>query len=229
MSDQIELGYWQIKLKGHHIRWLLHYLKKELGEYKEWLPQTNGEWASRKRELAQLNPLVVLPYIKCAETVVARPQAILMAICMKANRNDLLGHTPDNAVEIRALQNSVDDLRSFAWECTKMSKENLKKIYADEFSARLTKTVSTLGVYLGNKYYIAGNLSVVDFELAHVIELYGWLSNTTGVKNPFLTHANLMRIVKTIKKLPGVSEFVTSPAERSMKWMKPGTCRFEIE
>jgi hypothetical protein len=229
MERKIELGYWQIKLKGHHIRWLLHYLKKDLGDFEEWFPKTPEEWLEKKAELSHLNPLVTLPYIKSGETVVARPQAIMMAICMKANRNDLLGKSLDDAIEIRGLQNAIDDLRSFAWECTKMSKANLKRIYADEFSSRLTKTVSTLGVYLGNKKYLVDHLSVVDFELAHVIELYGWLSNTTGVANPFITHSNLMKIVKTIKKLPGVSDYMTSPEERSMKWMKPGTCRFEIE
>lgn len=134
-----------------------------------------------------------------------------MAICMKANRNDLLGKDEDDCIEIRALQNAVDDLRSFAWECTKMSKTVLKAVYPDEFSSRLTKTVSTLSVYLGNKKYLTGHLSVVDFELAHVIELYGWLSNVTGVSNPFLSHSNLMKIVKTIKTLPGVAEYMTSP------------------
>lgn len=227
MEQKIELGYWQIKLKGHHIRWLLHYLEKELGGYTEWYPKSAEEWTSRKQELSHLNPLVTLPYLKSAETVVTRPQAIMMAICMKANRNDLLGKSLDDAINIRAVQNCVDDLRSFAWECTLMTKENLKRIYADKFSSGLTKTVSTLGVYLGNKKYLVSHLSVVDFELAHVIELYGWLSNMTGVSNPFLTHSNLMGLVKTIKKLPGVSEFVTSPEDRSMKWMRPGTCRFE--
>lgn len=91
MDQQIELGYWQIKLKGHHIRWLLHYLKKEVGDYVEWMPRTEDDWLNKKAQLSRLNPLVTLPYIKSGETVVARPQAIMMAICMKANRNDLLG------------------------------------------------------------------------------------------------------------------------------------------
>jgi hypothetical protein len=102
------------------------------------------------------------------------------------------------------------------------------KEYSDKFSGGLTKTVSTLSIYLGNKKYLINHLTICDFELAHVIELYGWLSNQTGVSNPFLTHSNLMGLVKTIKKLPGVSDFVTSPEERSMKWMRPGMCKFEI-
>lgn len=110
-----------------------------------------------------------------------------------------------------------------------MSRATLKKVYVDEFTSKLTKTVSTLAAYLGNKQFLVGHLSVVDFELAHVIELYGWLSNTTAVTNPFISHSNLMKLVKTIKTLPGVSSYMTSPEERSMKWMKPGTCRFEIE
>lgn len=229
MERKITLGYWQIKLKGHHIRWLLHYLENELQGYTEWMPKSESEWLKKKEELSHLNPLVTLPFIQSGETVVTRPQAIMMAICMKANRNDLLGKSADDAIEIRALQNSVDDLRSFAWECVRMNKADLKRVYNHEFSSKLTKTVTTLGVYLGNKKYLVDHLSVVDFELAHVIELYGWLANTTGINNPFLTHSNLMRVVKTIKKLPGVAQFVCSPQESSMKWMKPGTCRFMNE
>lgn len=73
MDKKIELGYWQIKLKGHHIRWLLHYLKKELGDYEEWMPKTPEEWIEKKAVLIRMNPLVTLPYIKSGETVVARP------------------------------------------------------------------------------------------------------------------------------------------------------------
>lgn len=131
MERKIELGYWQIKLKGHHIRWLLHYLNKDLGGYVEYLPQTPEEWMEKKAKLAHLNPLVTLPYIKSADTVITRPQAIMMAICMKANRNDLLGKSLDDAIDIRAIQNCVDDLRSFAWECTMMTKADLKQIYED--------------------------------------------------------------------------------------------------
>ena len=216
-------------MKGHHIRWLLHYLKNSLGDFNEWYPTNSEEWLAKKDELFPLNPLVTLPYIRSGDTVITRPQAIMMTICMKANRNDLLGRNMDDAIEIRALQNAVDDLRSFIWECTKMTKADLKKIYNEKFSQGLTNTVTTLGVYLGNKEFLAGHLSVVDFELAHVIETYQWLSNTTTLPNPFLTHSNLMGLVKKVKKLPGVSDFVTSPAERSMKWMRPGTCRFENE
>jgi glutathione S-transferase len=103
MERKIELGYWQIKLKGHHIRWLLHYLKSELGGHTEWFPKTPEEWKSKKEELSHLNPLATLPYIRSADTVVTRPQAILMAICMKANRNDLLGRNMDEAIEVRAV------------------------------------------------------------------------------------------------------------------------------
>lgn len=108
-----------------------------------------------------------------------------------------------------------------------MSKTTLKKIYQDTFSQKLSNAVSILSIYLSNKTFLVGSLSVVDFELAHVIEMYVWLSNTTGLANPFLTYANLMGLVKSIKNLDGVSDYITSPEERSMKWVQDGSCRFE--
>jgi hypothetical protein len=171
--------------------------------------------------------MITLPYIKSGGTVVTRPQSIMMALCMKANRLDLLGKTMEDAIEIRALESNIEELKTFAISCTLMSKDELKKAYADAFSSKLTNIVSILSIYLSNKSFLVGDLSIVDFELAHVIEMYGWLSNTTGVPNPFLTHSNLMTLVKSIKNLPGISEYVTSPEERSMKWVQPGYCKFE--
>jgi len=171
--------------------------------------------------------MITLPYIKSGGTVVTRPQSIMMALCMKANRLDLLGKTMEDAIEIRALESNIEELKTFAISCTLMSKDELKKAYADAFSSKLMNIVSILSIYLSNKSFLVGDLTIVDFELAHVIEMYGWLSNTTGVPNPFLTHSNLMTLVKSIKNLPGISEYVTSPEERSMKWVQPGYCKFE--
>jgi hypothetical protein len=142
-----------------------------------------------------------------------------MAICMKANRLNLLGKTMEDAIEIRALQAIVEELKVFGIQCTSMTKAALKKTYQDTFSQKLSNAVSILSIYLSNKTFLVGDLSVVDFELAHVIEMYVWLSNVTGLANPFLTYANLMGLVKSIKNLQGVSDYVTSPEERSMKWV----------
>lgn len=204
-------------------------MKKELGDFTEWYPKTRDEWQAKKDELCHLCPLITLPYIKSGGTVVTRPQAIMMALCMKANRMDLLGKSIDDAIELRALESNIEELKNFAISCTLMAREELKKKYADTFSSKLTNIVSILSIYLSNKQFLIGDLTIVDFELAHVIELYGWLSNAAGVPNPFLTHANLMNLVKSIKNLPGVSEYVTSPEERSMKWVQPGYCRFESQ
>lgn len=38
-----------------------------------------------------------------------------MAICMKANRLDLLGKTMEDAIEIRALQAIVEELKVFGF------------------------------------------------------------------------------------------------------------------
>lgn len=73
MERKIEFGYFQIKLKGHQIRWLLQYLKKDLGDFTEWYPKTREEWQNKKNELCHLCPLITLPYIKSGGTVVTRP------------------------------------------------------------------------------------------------------------------------------------------------------------
>lgn len=70
---EIEFGYFQIKLKGHHIRWLLHYLKKELGGFREWYPKAINDWQNKKDELCHQSPMITVPYIQSGGTVVSRP------------------------------------------------------------------------------------------------------------------------------------------------------------
>lgn len=214
-----------IKLKAHHVRYLLHYLKNELGTYTEWNPKDNKDWVKRKGELAKFNPLVTVPYLRTGDTVISRPGAMLMAICMKANRNDLLGRTVDEAVQVRAIQSASDDIRNFVSAGVHMDKKSLTEKYKT-WETRLSSIVTNLTSTIANKEFLTGQLTVADFDVCQVMELYDWFSNIVGFENPFIKSPQLTRLVKTVKTLPGVSEFVTSPQARSMPWMRNGSAQF---
>ena len=107
----IELGYFKIRLKAHHLRYLLHYLKLE---HEEWQPRDWIDWNRRKDQLYKLNPLVTIPYFREGDLVVSKPGAIALAICMRAGRKDLIGNTPQKLVMVRILQSILGTLFKLA-------------------------------------------------------------------------------------------------------------------
>lgn len=207
------------------MRYLLNYLKNELGTYTEWNPKDNKCWGKKKAELMSLNPCATIPYLKTGNTVISRPGAMCMAICMKANRNDLLGRNMREAVLVRAIQSASDDVRNFVSMAVHMNKNQLKEQYKS-WEKRINSIVTNLTATLGNKEFLTGKLTVADFDVVQVVELYEWFSNEVGLDNPFVKSPQLTQLVKTVKKLPGVYEFVTSPQARSMGWMRKGSALF---
>lgn len=226
-KNALIFGYWLVKFKGEAIRYLLHYLGNEIGPWKEHNPKNRKEWTKKKVELSKLNPLITIPYIKSRESVICRPGAISMALCMKANRMDLLGKGLEDSIKVRALQSSIDEIRIFVYEAIKLTKEDLQESYDEYWQGRLRKHIDSLSAFLGNKKFLMGYVTVADFELVHMIELCDWLSNLSGLDDPFLSTPNLMGLRKNVLRLPGITNYTTSPQCRSMVWMKKGSCKFE--
>lgn len=220
-------GYWLVKFKGEAIRYLLHYISKDLGPWQEYNPKDQKEWMKKKIELSKLNPMVTIPYIKSKESVISRPGSIMMALCMKANRMDLLGDGLEDAIKVRSLQSAIDEIRIFVYEAIKLSKADLQESYEEYWQGRLRKHIDSLSAFLGNKEFLMGYVTVADLELVHMIQLCDWLSNASGLDDPFLSTPNLMNLRKNVLKLPGITEYTTTPQARSMVWMKKGSCRFE--
>lgn len=100
-ASMIEFGYFKIRLKAHHIRYLLHYLRLP---HEEWSPKTSLDWNQKKDLLYEINPLVTIPYFREGDMVVSKQGAIALAICMRAGRKDLIGNTPQKLVMVRILQ-----------------------------------------------------------------------------------------------------------------------------
>lgn len=180
-----------------------------------------------KIELSKLNPLVTIPYIKSMESVISRPGSIAMALCLKANRMDLLGKGLEDAVKVRALQSAIDEIRIFVYDAIKLTREDLQESYEEYWQGRLRKHIDSLSAYLGNKEFLMGYVTVADFELVHMIQLCDWLSNASGLDDPFLSTPNLMSLRKNVLRLPGVIDYTTTPQCRSMVWMKKGSCKFD--
>lgn len=56
--------------------------------------------------------------------------------------------------------------------------------------------------------FMLGDVSIVDFEIAHVIMLLDFVAEQTGMRNPFVDCKNLYEIAQNVAELPGVKEYM---------------------
>ena len=221
-TDIVIFGSWLIKLKSEGIRWLLHYLFKESYEFAEWNPETKNHWYAEKSILKELNPLVTIPYIKSGETVVSQIGAIMVALCLKAKRKDLMGVSKEDAVRVRAIQSSVQDLRNIVWSALDMSRDEFAVAYRERMRRQIDGIVGRLDGQLRSQggEFMLEYLTIADFDVAHAVDTYDWFCNQVGIEDPFTSFHNLRNLVKEVKKLDRVEAYISSPSATSMPYIE---------
>lgn len=220
----IVLGYWNIRLKAHHLRLLLHYIGLE---YTEWHPQDITDWRRKKDQLYRLNPLVTIPFYKEGDLVVSKTGAMAMAICMRAGRKDLIGNTPQKLVLIRTLQSSIGVVMNYLMNCTLRSKEDILQSWKTDYSKLVRPELSKLSTFLGSQNFLLGEVTIADFELNHMIGLFKAIIHSCGMKNPFSEFPNLMTLKRNVDQLPGVKEYKTTARHRNCPWFMKGAAHFD--
>ena len=221
---KIEFGYWPIKIKAHYLRWLIRYLNLPLTE---WNPKDVMDWRRKKDKLYRINPLVSIPYYREGDLIVSKLGAIGMAMCMRAGRKDLVGSTPQKLVIIRTLQSSINELRSYAWELTSRTKDEIQDLAPNEMTLRICPIIEKFSKMLGDNEFLTGSLTIADFEFVHLMELFEWVCRANDIYNPFDNFRNLLELRGNLFDLPGVKEYVSSKEEISMPWFLPGKAAFE--
>lgn len=224
-KSTLEFGYWKVKFKAHYIRYLIRYLKLEVKEYS---PNTELEWRRKKDKLYKLNPLIAIPYFRDGDLVVSRLGSIGMAICMRANRKDMLGTKPKEVIKMRTLQSAIEELTDYAYRLCYRSKSEIKKKFLNEVGKKIHPIIRNFNEDLGDKNFLMGDkVTLVDFEFVHIMELYDWITATAGVFDPFEGFENLFRLRKNLFSLDGVREYVKSKENKDMVWFKPGGAVFD--
>ena len=91
MADKVTLGYWKIRGFAERIRLLLELLHIPY-EQNFFTYETRNEWFEGLRpELTKQNPAANLPYFLDGDKVITESGAIMVYLCHRANRADLLG------------------------------------------------------------------------------------------------------------------------------------------
>jgi glutathione S-transferase len=115
MSQPVVLGYWNIRGLAERVRLLLEYLKVPYTQV-IYTPETEDEWFVKlKPEYLKKNPAANLPYLVDGDKVISESEAILVYLCHREKRTDLLGENIDEQTQIATVMGVYKDLmRSFA-------------------------------------------------------------------------------------------------------------------
>lgn len=200
------LGYWQLRGLGEMIRELLEYTKLP---YEQIVyPEDNEDkWFKEdKPKLIQKNPAITLPYLLDGDKVISESSAILVYICHKANRIDLLGRNPDELVTLATVYGIYKDFH----------RQYIELVYGGYKEATweeaLVKYTTVLAGYfkkwsgvLGAKSYICGEITWVDFTIAEAIQKCSMLC-----PKAFEGLDNLLSYQKNIWGLPELQDYFGS-------------------
>ena len=161
-TTHVTLGYWKIRGLAERLRHLMEYLKIPYhqviyeGKAENWFGGAKGALKTR-------NPLINLPYLHDKHNIITESDAIAVYLCHKANRADLLGRTPQQQVDLEAVNGATKDLHlmyiTTAYGFNGKSLEDNVKEFKPKFEVGLQKLAS----FLGKKEFIVGELTWFDF------------------------------------------------------------------
>lgn len=200
MSEQMTLGYWNLRGLAHSIRLLL---KVSNANYKEiFYDEKAGEktWFEVKPTLPLDFPN--LPYLYDGEIKATQSLAILRYLGRKFN---LAPETEVEKVRSEVLEMQIIDWRTegfVLWYSPKEKFEKDRQAYEESTKTRMVQLSKAFGP---GPYVLGDKLTYVDFLL------YEYLDNQRrfikGLLNP---HDNLLAFVKAIEAIPQVKEYLES-------------------
>jgi glutathione S-transferase len=88
---KVQLGYWKIRGLGEKVRMILEYVGIPYEEIKYGNDQEDKWFNEDKPKLLNQNPAINLPYLIDGNQVISESDAIIVYLCYKGNRVDLLG------------------------------------------------------------------------------------------------------------------------------------------
>ena len=197
-ESKLVLGYWGIRGLVQPIRNLLAYLNLAY-EDKQYVDR--DEWF-KKDKAAIKNDFPNLPYLMDGDKHITESEAIFVYIALKANREDLLGATNEDRVQVAQLKGVFQDFRrEFMAVLTNKALTDLQK----EFNEKVVPRLALIYKHLGEKEFLAGKLTIVDFIMA---ENLGSIAAQDG--DWLATFPNFKKYIERVNNLPGLKEYNAS-------------------
>lgn len=218
--EKLELGYWPIKGRAESIRFLLSYLKVP---YTEYNPKSSEEWLEKANTLNEEGlHFPNLPYIRTTEGFyLSETSSILIYICKKFDRNDLLGgdnlQTRARIFEIFGVQLDVFLVLKSIYN-PDVEKAKAGVIEAVKKGGKFDKKMNFLNNFLGDKTFFFGDsLTVIDFNAAFAFYFLESVIDSAGLEGEMETRYGNLKLHKDrIFELEGVKEHIAGDG-----WKRP--------
>eukprot|EP01017_Pseudomicrothorax_dubius_P039330 TRINITY_DN6006_c0_g2_i1.p1 TRINITY_DN6006_c0_g2~~TRINITY_DN6006_c0_g2_i1.p1 ORF type:complete len:248 (+),score=27.87 TRINITY_DN6006_c0_g2_i1:380-1123(+) len=200
------------------IRLLLEYLRFDYASTKI---ADNSYWEIKKREIQPA--FDSLPMYYNGSECISEIEAIMFHICYEANRQDLLGRDTSEIVLLRAIGGVIHDAREVALrlidqprsplpqktqKALKIQSEQPKKKQKEQKERSRLELVSKLdqlSLFLGEKTFLAEEISYCDFFLYELIQLLNTIDTN------FITiYPNFQTFVNLIDSIPSIADYHSS-------------------
>jgi len=210
VDHPLTLGYWGIRGRGEIVRLLLEYLglkytDKAYVDHKTWFEED-------KSKLGFDFPN--LPYIVDGDFKVTETQALIVYVCLKADRPDLLGKTGRAKVQLAELKGVYTDMMT----------DFMGLVFNKEFATVKDKTLTDkvyprldkFEKFLGTKDYFVGDLTTFDFLIYNFLKVFKDLDTEVFTKYP-----GLHRVYKHVEALPTVSAYLKHEKNAPRPFLPP--------
>lgn len=204
--SKLVLGYWPIRGLAERIRLLLEYFGLQY-EQVFYLESNEDQWFKEdKPKLLASNPALNLPYLLDGDKVISESTAILIYLCHRQKRLDLLGR---NAEEQVLLATAFGVYKDFHPNLARMVYETNPKDTWEEalkaFSEKADVYLKKLSGLLDGKEYLAGGLTYIDFILADFFQALRQMN-----PNLFTNYPNLLQLQERVWALPELTGYFSS-------------------
>jgi glutathione S-transferase len=201
-TQNVTLGYWDIRGLGEPIKALLEYLRIPYSQDKYG---KTDEWKAKKSTMNMDFPN--LPYLIDGEKSLSETEAILGYLCLKANKPEMLGK-PEDAIEFIQLKGIVGDIQNGITRPSYGSKslEEFKKACDDFVLGGGKYKFDGIEAILGKREWLLGYLTYLDFWFVELVERFEDIDKEVGTKI-IANYPNLQAYVKRFLELPEIKEY----------------------
>ena len=200
-TSELTLGYWDIRGLAEPIRTLLAYTETP---FKQDLFNSFEAWTQKKASANYNFPN--LPYLVDGDKTITESEAILVHICLKAGKPELLGKDQDR-VEFVQLRNVLNDTHSIITRNCYINKdaESLKTAIEGCVKTNALK-MKGLDEIVGKREWLLGYITYLDFILAEFIERSIQMDEELGTSIT-KEYPNLVAHCKRFLEIPQIQEY----------------------
>lgn len=178
MQESVKLGYWNIRGLAERLRHILEYCGVPYTEEKYEVADREKWFNEIKPKLLEKNAAVTLPYLIDGDKVITESNGIAVYACFRGNKPELVGRNPEEQVLLATVLGVYKDVHS----------SYIKLVYGTytaekTFEQALGETIKGFEPYmqkfsglLGEKEFICGGLTWIDFVVADFLQTLGLLS-----------------------------------------------------